>query len=97
MRPNGRATACRLWTTGSSASDEPSSPEPPRSDPPPLGFRLTEHRTLDRMTFMRFEADRPRTVTPAGLWATNRIPPEAVVLEPADAPRQQPEPQEAFG
>jgi 4-amino-4-deoxy-L-arabinose transferase-like glycosyltransferase len=85
-----------LWTTGSSASDEPSSPEPPRFDPPPPGFRLTEHRTLDRMTFIRFKADRPRTVTPAGLWATNRIPPEAVVLEPVDAPLPQPEPQEAF-
>lgn len=71
-----------LWNTGGALSGKPASREPARFDPPPPGFRLTDYWQLERLSVLRFRADTPQHVTTEELWRTNRIPPEAVVVEP---------------
>lgn len=58
--------------------------EAPRFDPPPPGFELVERRRIRTgLSLLRFRSDAPRRITPGSLWATNRVPDEAVVVEVA--------------
>jgi hypothetical protein len=65
--------------------------EPARLDRPPPGFRLVERRRLPTgLTLLRYRSAVARRITATSLWASNRIPPEALLLDVVPAPPRAP-------